>query len=81
MKTLGAGHYLFPESGITAEVLIRFALAQQVDQVIVGCGTEEEVSTLVTAGRAGPLETEEADRLAAVFLPHAAAFAYYRSQV
>lgn len=81
MKTLGAGHYLFPEAGITADVLIRFALAQQVDQVIVGCGTEEEVLALVTAGRAGPLEIEEADRLAAVFLPHAAAFAYYRSRV
>lgn len=81
MKTLGAGHYLFPESGITAEVLVRFALAQQVDQVIVGCSTSEEVRALATAGRAGPLKAEEADRLAAAFLPHAAAFAYYRSPV
>ncbi len=79
MKTLGAGHFLLPESGITAEVLIRFALAQQVDQVIVGCSTPEEVRALVTAGRAGPLEADEADRVAAAFLPHAAAFAYYRS--
>jgi len=81
MKTLGAGHYLFPESGITAEVLVRFALAQQVDQVIVGCSTPEEVRALVRAGKAGPLEEEEAGQVAAGFLPHAAEFAYYRSVV
>lgn len=80
MKTLGAGHYLSPVSGITAEVLIRFALAQHVDQLIVGCSTPDEVRALVRAGRAGPLEAEKVEEVAAAFLPHAAAFAYYRSR-
>lgn len=81
MKTLGAGHYLSQVSGIPAEVLIRFALTQQVDQVIVGCSTPEEVKALAEAGKAGPLEEEKADWVTAAFLPHAAELAYYRSGV
>jgi len=55
MKVLGAGHYVFPEQGITAEVLIRFALSQEVAVVIAGCSIKKEVQTLANAGRAWSL--------------------------
>ena len=39
MKTLGAGNYIRPGSGLSPQTLIRFALSQDVDLVIVGCST------------------------------------------
>ena len=46
MKSLGAGNYIHPESGLTPETLIRFALSQDVDLVIVGCSTAGETHFL-----------------------------------
>jgi aryl-alcohol dehydrogenase-like predicted oxidoreductase len=79
MKVLGAGHYLFPDHGITAEALIRFALAQDVTAVIAGCSTQKEVQTLAQAGRARePLSRQEQERMIAFFRPYAPKLAYYR---
>ena len=79
MKVLGAGHYIFPDQGITAEVLIRFALSQEVTTVIAGCATKKEVQTLANAGRAWePLSREEQDRMIDFFRPYAHKLAHYR---
>jgi aryl-alcohol dehydrogenase-like predicted oxidoreductase len=79
MKVLGAGHYIFPDQGITAEVLIRFALSQEVTTVIAGCSTKKEVQILANAGRAWePLFRKEQDRMIDFFRPYAEKLAYYR---
>lgn len=39
MKILGAGNFIFPDAEILPDMLIRFALAQNTDIVIVGCST------------------------------------------
>ena len=79
MKVLGAGHYIFPDQGITAEVLTRFALSQEVAVVIAGCSTKKEVRTLANTGRAWePLTREEQDRIIDFFRPYAPKLAYYR---
>jgi len=79
MKVLGAGHYLFPEQGITAEVLLRFALSQEVAVVILGCSTKREVQTLADAARSRePFPLEEQERIVDFFRPYARNLAYYR---
>ena len=79
MKVLGAGHYIFPDQGITPEVLIRFALSQEVTVVISGCSTKKEVQTLADAGRAWePFSPEEQKRIIDFFRPYARKLAYYR---
>jgi predicted aldo/keto reductase-like oxidoreductase len=52
MKVLGAGRYLSPAAGVDAVSLIRFALAQPVTTVIVGCAGPGEVQGL--AAHLGP---------------------------
>jgi aryl-alcohol dehydrogenase-like predicted oxidoreductase len=60
MKILGASHYLQPKLGITAEVLIRFALSHAISVAIVGCSNASEVNTLADAGRSfNPLSPQE----------------------
>ena len=82
MKVLGASHYLFPDSGITAEVLIRFALSQPITVAIVGCSTSEEVKTLAQVGRTfEPMSLEEQHQLMEAFRPHAQRVAYYRGVI
>ncbi|RXE55731.1 aldo/keto reductase [Methanoculleus taiwanensis] len=79
MKVLGASHYLDPDGGITADLLIRYALAQDISVVIVGCSTPGEVRALAAAGRgAAPLADEEQNLLVDVFRPYARELAYYR---
>jgi aryl-alcohol dehydrogenase-like predicted oxidoreductase len=79
MKVLGAGHYLFPDQGITAETLIRFALSREATVVIAGCADRKEVRTLADAGRArDPLSLAEQGRIVDFFRPYARKFAYYR---
>jgi len=79
MKVLGASHYLAPQSGLTAEVLIRFALSQAVDLVVVGCSSPEEVKVLAEIGRRfQPLTVLEQHRLVDSFRPYARRLAYYR---
>ncbi|MCB2226078.1 MAG: aldo/keto reductase [Desulfarculaceae bacterium] len=80
MKVLGGGHYLSPRDGLDAEALIRFALAQEVTTVIVGCSTPEEVATLARAGIKGPLPPEGVQRLTGMFRPQARHLAFYRGR-
>jgi aryl-alcohol dehydrogenase-like predicted oxidoreductase len=82
MKVLGAGNFLYPEEGVSAENLIRFALSQDVDLVIVGCSTPAEVELLCRLGREHtPMDEEEQARLVETIRPSADRLAYYRGVV
>jgi aryl-alcohol dehydrogenase-like predicted oxidoreductase len=79
MKLLGASHYLAPESGVTAELLIRFALSQAVDVVVIGCSTPDEVRTLADTGKLfEPLTPAAQKQLIDIFRPQARRLGYYR---
>ena len=81
MKVLGGGHYLAPHLGVTADKLIRFALAQDVSHAIVGCSSPAEVRDLAAARAAAPLSTEEQEELLALFRPQARQLAFYRGRL
>jgi aryl-alcohol dehydrogenase-like predicted oxidoreductase len=82
MKVLGAGQYLFPDEGLSAENLIRFALAQDADLVIVGCSTPGEAQLLARLGNAPrPLEEEEQIRMVQAVRPYAERLAFYRGVI
>jgi hypothetical protein len=79
MKTLGAGNFIFPDAGISPDMLIRFALAQDTDIVIVGCSTPEEARQLGRAGRdIVPMDNDEQTRIVDAFRPYAGRLAFYR---
>jgi predicted aldo/keto reductase-like oxidoreductase len=79
MKVLGAGNYLAPSGGVTAELLIRYALSQPVTLVIVGCSEPLEVLTLASLGRDfSPLPEQSQRILEERFAPYASDLAYYR---
>jgi aryl-alcohol dehydrogenase-like predicted oxidoreductase len=79
MKALGAGHYIFPEAGITAAKLLRFALSQPVSLVISGCSTPEEIEVLTETGRDTTImDKHEQNDLINKFRPYAEQMAYYR---
>jgi predicted aldo/keto reductase-like oxidoreductase len=79
MKVLGAGNYLAPTGGISAELLFRYALSQPVTLIIVGCSQPIEVLALASLGRDfTPLTGDEQRILEQRFAPHAADFAFYR---
>jgi aryl-alcohol dehydrogenase-like predicted oxidoreductase len=81
MKVLGAGNYLAPSGGVTAELLIRYALSQPVTLVIVGCSQPLEVLTLASLGRDfTPLSEEGQRMLEERFAPHASDLAFYRGE-
>ena len=82
MKVLGASHYISPQDGVTAELLLRFALSREISTVIVGCSSPREVQTLAQVGREfQPLAAEEEKRLLELFRPHARRMAYYRGVI
>jgi aryl-alcohol dehydrogenase-like predicted oxidoreductase len=82
MKTLGAGNFLFPDAGLTPENLIRFALSQDVDLIIVGCSTPAETQVLARLGSEHtPMEDEEQARLVEAVRPYAGRLAFYRGVV
>lgn len=79
MKVLGAGHYLYPDGGIDAGLLIRYALSHGVTLAVVGCSNPAEVSELAEAGRGfTPLGREEMAGIEEAFRPHAQKLAFYR---
>jgi len=79
MKVLGASHYVRPRNGITAELLVRYALSQGITTAIVGCSSPEEVRTLARIGREWePLPEKEQEALVAAFEPFAKRLAFYR---
>ena len=82
MKVLGASRYIVPHSEILPETLIRFALAQDVDVIIVGCSTPAEVRTLVTSGYVHPPpDDEEQSQMVDNFRPYAQRLAFYRGTI
>lgn len=81
MKVLGGASYIVTDAGVTPEVLIRYALAQKISVVIVGCSTPEEVQTLAAAAREGPLADGEVEALIEAFRPYARSLAYYRGPI
>ncbi len=79
MKVLGAGNYLFPDAGLTPENLIRFALSQDVDLIIVGCSTPEEARLLAQWGKnPKPMANEEQELLIEAVRPYVERLAFYR---
>ena len=82
MKVLGASHYISPQHGVTAELLLRFALSRQISTAIVGCSSPAEVRALAEAGRNfEPLSDAEEKMLREIFRPHARRLAYYRGVI
>ena len=82
MKVLGASHYISPQDGVTAELLLRFALSREISTAIVGCSSPREAQKLAQLGREfQPLDTEEEERLLELFRPHARRMAYYRGAI
>ena len=79
MKVLGASHYLFPDAGITPEVLIRYALSHPVTLAVVGCSSVHEVRTLAHVGQGFvPMSPDEMKKVEELFAPHARRLAFYR---
>ena len=79
MKVLGQGVLL--EAGFTADSLIRWALAQGADTLIVGCSTPSEVSSNVAlATRSATNKMDEGEQRALLdrARPAAKRLAYYR---
>jgi aryl-alcohol dehydrogenase-like predicted oxidoreductase len=82
MKVLGASQYILPELGITPELLIRYALSQDITVAIVGCSSPREVLTLAKAGRDyKPFSKEEQESVVNRFRPYAKGLAYYRGVI
>ena len=82
MKVLGASHYILLKYGITVPLLIRFALSQDIDVAIVGCGSVQEVQALAQTGRQPvPVPAHEQRRMVEVFAPYAQKMAFYRGVV
>jgi aryl-alcohol dehydrogenase-like predicted oxidoreductase len=78
MKVLGAGHYLFPERGITAQLLIRYALSCDITLAIVGCSSPQEVRELSAAADLPLLSDSEKEKITELFAPRARELAFYR---
>ena len=79
MKVLGASHYIKPHLGLTAERLIRYALAQDITLAIVGCSDPSEVRVLAATGcDPTPMSAEEQAKLHEIVRPYARKLAYYR---
>lgn len=78
MKVLGAGHYIVPGLGVTAELLIRYALSCGITLAIVGCSSPEEVRELSTAAALPLLSASEKRTVTQLFAPYAKKLAFYR---
>jgi len=78
MKVLGAGHYIVPGLGITAQLLIRYALSCGINLAIVGCSSPQEVRELSAAANLPQLSDSEREKITELFAPHARELAFYR---
>ncbi len=79
MKILGGGNFIIPEWNITPELLIRYALSQDISVAIVGCSTPGEVQTLSKYGRhLDPLTDSEKSQLLEILDLYAKRMAFYR---
>ncbi len=79
MKVLGGKHYIKKNRGITADLLVRFALSHDISIAIVGCSTPGEVTELINAAKNDePMTTAERKEIIKPFLPVAREYAFYR---
>jgi len=78
MKVLGAGHYIVPRLGITAQLLVRYALSCGITLAIVGCSSPEEVRELSLAADLPLFSDSEKKKVTELFAPHARELAFYR---
>jgi aryl-alcohol dehydrogenase-like predicted oxidoreductase len=76
MKALGQRALL--QAGLAARDLVRYAIAQDVDTVIIGCSTPDEVAQNVAAAAAAPMTAEEQQALVEKVRRKARALAYWR---
>ena len=82
MKVLGACHYVQLKQEITPELLIRYALSQNISVAIVGCSNAEETITLAEARHdIKPLSEHETSILLGAFRPYAKRLAFYRGVI
>jgi aryl-alcohol dehydrogenase-like predicted oxidoreductase len=82
MKVLGQGTLLAGELGLDPATLIRYALAQDADTLIVGCWSAAEVEQdVAVTARDGPLPGDQVAALHARLRPHARQLAYYRGRI
>lgn len=79
MKALGGSYYISPQFGATAELLLRFALSQEVSTAIVGCGSAKggRGNGKSWGAFSAPADEEEM-KLLDIFRPHARRLVYYR---
>jgi transaldolase len=76
---LGASNYIYPDAGITPDLLIRYALSHEVTVGIVGCSIPEHVRILAEAGKDSMTLSEDIrQKLEKAFEPHVSKLAYYR---
>jgi aryl-alcohol dehydrogenase-like predicted oxidoreductase len=83
MKVLGQGVLLEPALGLSAAQLVRYALAQGPDTVILGCSTPAEVASNVAvaaAAAAAPMSADEQRAVCERVRPRVAELAYYRGR-
>ena len=82
MKVLGGKHYIAEDMGITADLLIRFALSHDITLAIVGCSTPDEVKQLAMAGRyPDRLTRVERQEIMKPYRPAAERLAFYRGSI
>jgi aryl-alcohol dehydrogenase-like predicted oxidoreductase len=82
MKVLGGKHYIAEDAGITAELLIRFALSCGISLAVAGCSSPDEVREMALAGRhQAPLTSAEKKEILKPFIPAAEKLAFYRGSV
>lgn len=82
MKVLGGKHYIAEDLGITADLLIRFALSYDITLAVVGCSTPDEVKELAMAGRNdNHMTAAQRKEIIKPFLPTAKKLAFYRGSV
>lgn len=82
MKVLGGKHYVSREMGITAALLVRFALSHEITLAIVGCSSVNEVSELAGAGKTDrKLSLDERKEIMKPYMQMAQELAYYRGSV
>ena len=68
--------------GITAKLLVRFALSYDITLAIVGCSTPDEVQELADAGRDfTKLTLDEKKEIAKPFIPMSDRLAFYRGSI
>ncbi len=82
MKSLGGANFLHPELNVSPENLIRYALSNKIDVLIVGCSSAKEVRSLSKLGRdLEPLTDDERIDILKTFEPYARGLAFYRGRV